>query len=114
MYCSCKIDPTTCGALVGVYDYIGTPLTIPNFRIGCYVIEATFSSTFECFYDQTCFNSFNKLIYSNSNARFNATPMIWSQNTSRYLPTTKIQTIIEQLMIERWNDEISFESYFNE
>ncbi|CAF4547553.1 unnamed protein product, partial [Didymodactylos carnosus] len=114
MYCSCKIDPTTCGALVGVYDYMGTPLTIPNFRIGCYVIETTFSSTFECFYNQTCFNSFNKLIYSNSYARFNATPMIWSQNTSRYLPTTKIQTIIEQLMIERWNDEISFESYFNE
>ncbi|CAF0896395.1 unnamed protein product, partial [Didymodactylos carnosus] len=115
MYCSCKTDPTTCSALAGVYDYIGRPLIIiPNFRVGCYVIETTFSSTIECFYNQTCFNSFNKLIYSESNARFNATPMIWSQNTSRYLPTTNVQTIIEQLMIERWNDEISFESYFNE
>ncbi|CAF1591524.1 unnamed protein product, partial [Didymodactylos carnosus] len=120
IYCSCKIDPTTCGQLAGVYDIseLISPtnllINIPNFRVGCYMVEAIFSSTFECFYNQTCFNSWNNLIYPESSNPFKASPMIWSQNTSRYLPTTKVQTIIEQLMIEQWNDETSFESYFNE
>ena len=40
--------------------------------------------------------------------------MIYNSSNSRFEIKTKIKEIIEELMIEEWNDQLSFNSYFKQ
>jgi flagellar motor switch protein FliM len=55
-----------------------------------------------------------ELIGSNSLYPFNATAMIYNSSNTQYQITTKIKEIIEKLMIEQWNDQISFNAYYEQ
>ncbi|CAF0778637.1 unnamed protein product [Didymodactylos carnosus] len=113
--CSCKTHPTTCGEQSGIIDTDSEHMyVIPGFRTGCLTVVTLFTSTLECYFDQSCLDTIYTLIYSTSFFPFNATAMNYSSSASRYNTTTKIQEIIEQLMIEQWNNVTSFDSYFSE
>ncbi len=71
-----------------------------------------FQSNFECFINETCFQTLNNLIYPTSKYPFNAT--LIQLNNSRYNATTSVEYIVENLMIEEWNNQTSFESYFEQ
>ncbi|CAF0770891.1 unnamed protein product [Adineta steineri] len=114
--CSCKIHPTTCNVLSDITYVNGTGLynlfTIPGYYIGCYASESMLRSNFECFFDQTCLETIYNLTYLRSQSPFNATAM--QLNSSRYNVTTTVQDIINNLMIEEWNDKTSFQFYFKQ
>ncbi|CAF1415700.1 unnamed protein product, partial [Didymodactylos carnosus] len=114
--CSCKQYPITCGQWGGVFLWefqeAEVLFLMPGFYIACFTIESLFLSTFECYFNQSCLDTINQLIGLNSQFPFNATAMSYTESQSQYSVTTKIQDIVEQLMIEQWNDEISFDSYF--
>jgi hypothetical protein len=116
--CSCKFYPNTCGERTGIYalNFSSMELLfeIPGFWYGCYMIGALYGSTFECYFNQSCLDKIYQLIASTSANPFNATAMIYNSSNTQYETTTKLQKIIEQLMIEQWNDEILFNSYFEE
>ena len=113
--CSCKLTPIMCGQQLGIYEGpLGRLLfRVPGVRTGCFPIESILESTLECFFDQTCLDRIYSLIASTSKFPVNATAMT-HLNTSRYYRTTKIIQIVQQLMIEQWNNQTSFESYFNQ
>ena len=78
------------------------------------MIGSLYESTFECYFNQSCIDKIYQLTASTSAYPFNATAMIYNSSNTQYETTTKLQKIIEQLMIEQWNDEILFNSYFEE
>ncbi|CAF4093699.1 unnamed protein product, partial [Adineta steineri] len=114
--CTCKIHPTTCNALSDITYVNGTTVhnlyTVPGYYTGCYASESIFRSNFECFFDQTCLQTIYNLTYLTSLDPFNATAM--QANSSRYNVTTSVQDIIDNLMIEEWNNETSFQFYYKQ
>ena len=118
IFCSCKVAPITCDQSSGIYNLTEVTIvllfTIPGFRTGCSLVESMLTSTMQCFFDQSCINAINDQIYSTSVSPFNATAMSYNSSNSRYKVTTKIQTIVEQLMIEEWNNQTSFDGYFSQ
>jgi hypothetical protein len=116
--CSCKHFPSTCGQSTGIYTLsLYNPLllfSVPGLWIGCYAVESLFRSTFECYFNQSCIDKIYQLIHSKSSHPFNATALIYNSSTTQYMITTQIQEIIEQLMIEQWNNQISFSSYYEQ
>ncbi|CAF1430573.1 unnamed protein product, partial [Adineta steineri] len=56
--CTCGTTNHTCIEPMKIYEKVGNNFaekyTIPNFFVGCYPIEALFSSTLECFYNESC------------------------------------------------------------
>ncbi|CAF0738151.1 unnamed protein product [Adineta steineri] len=86
--------------------------TVPGYYIGCYEIESMLHSTFECFSNEICLQNISNLIYSTSKYPYNATAM--NLNNSHYNATTSVQYIIENLMIEDWNNQTLFQSYFEQ
>jgi hypothetical protein len=115
--CSCRSYPSTCGQPTGIYPvsgYNALLFSVPGLWIGCYIIESLFRSTLECYFNQSCIDEIYQLTASTAAYPFNATAMIYNSSNTQYNITAKIQDIIEELMIEQWNDQISFNSYFEQ
>ena len=116
--CSCKTTPFTCHESTGIYEdtnFYCIPLyIIPGIRVSCSFTATIFQSTLECFFDQDCLDAINNLIYAASENSLNATILIYNSTNTQYNTTTPIQDIIENLMIEQWNNQTSFTSYFQQ
>ena len=80
--------------------------SIPGLVLSCLPIDSLLLSTFECFYNQSCIQmlfdwrlfSFETLYEPLS---LNVTPLD-SNLPSQYLPKTKLEDIVSQLLIEEW------------
>ena len=111
--CSCLLEPSTCSSPSAIYQELGDDLStkvillsVPSFVLGCFSIDSVFLSSLECFYNQSCIDALQPYI-----TEIKMIPLNASQ-PSRYRPNTRLQEIIEQLLVETWNTTISFESYF--
>lgn len=71
---------------------------------GCYPLEALFQSTFRCLYDQHC-NNFTHLFPSMN---------ISLHQSSRFDRNSTIESIINQLMVEQYVTNLSYENYFSQ
>ncbi|CAF1157256.1 unnamed protein product, partial [Didymodactylos carnosus] len=109
---SCVIDSAIYSLWTPDYTDIPTLFNIPHFYIGCYIIESLLLSTLECFFNQSCLDSINTYLYSMSLYPFNATIMN-SSLESQYKISTPIGEIVQQLMIEQWNDQIFYDQYYS-
>ncbi|CAF1165555.1 unnamed protein product [Adineta ricciae] len=120
-YCDCrKVDTCTYpayiyndtgrigldgGSLYGTTDRDSHVMFIlPNMEVGCYPYRSLLSSTFECFYDQSCLSSLQKYI-----AGFSSVSPL---NQSQFSPETLINDILNNLFIEAWNEEYNFSKYY--
>ncbi|CAF0881122.1 unnamed protein product [Didymodactylos carnosus] len=84
---------------------------IPGFMEGCFIVYSLLQSTLECWYQQSCFQQL--INYINVTTTSNFTILDPSQ-PSQYQPTTTVQEIVNNLMIEQWNSNVSFESYYQQ
>ncbi|CAF0796465.1 unnamed protein product [Adineta steineri] len=83
--------------------------SIPGMSTGCFPGFSLLSSTLECFYNQTCVK---KLIsYFPTSEKFNAMTI---NNESLYEPTSTVQSIVDNLMIENWTMNIFYDKYYSE
>ncbi|CAF1334186.1 unnamed protein product [Didymodactylos carnosus] len=111
--CSCS-ESSNCVQELGFYDDLdrqGIPTleaTITNFFTGCFPVAALLQSTLECFYNQTCFNTFIDYCVTN------ATSMNYSSLPSRFNIDTVIGDIVKELMIEQWNNETNYTDYYQQ
>ncbi|CAF4129948.1 unnamed protein product, partial [Adineta steineri] len=80
-------------------------ITIPGFHVGCYPLESLLQSTLECLYNITCINQL-KSMYTHSNITFN--PL----NDTLSSRNTTVQSIVNNLLIERWGTEVVYENYY--
>ena len=110
--CSCK-RTGSCNMLSTMVNRAGTLIlySVPGFYVGCFIVEALLQSTFECFFDSRCFNRLISDIPST--LTFNGTVLDASQLTLSK-PNTTIQEIMNQLMVEKWNQSVNFENYYKE
>ncbi|CAF1277980.1 unnamed protein product [Adineta steineri] len=83
--------------------------SIPGMSTGCFPGFTILSSTLECFYNQTCVDKL--LSYFPTSEKFKAMII---DNESLYQPTSTIQSIIDNLMIENWTMNIDYDKYYSE
>ncbi|CAF1399346.1 unnamed protein product [Rotaria sordida] len=108
--CSCARS-STCQIPMGIFVYNWTIFDyvelfhIPNFFTGCFLVESLLESTLECFYDHQCM----KIIESYTS---NTTTNFSLLDTTRNSPNETVQSIINRLMIDAWQSNISFSAYY--
>ncbi|CAF3909696.1 unnamed protein product, partial [Adineta steineri] len=83
--------------------------TLPNFLIGCLPFDAMLQSSFSCFYNQTCLSLLQTLIYYAK--PFLIKTLIPSPSSSS---NQTVETILAQLFVEEWAQNVSFDLYYNE
>jgi hypothetical protein len=74
--------------------------------VGCYPLESLLKSTLECFYNVSCFSLLQSV--SRSFAPLN------DSNPSRYKKNSTVESILNHLMVEQWNKNITYEKYYNQ
>ncbi|CAF0947117.1 unnamed protein product [Adineta steineri] len=103
--CSCSLS-STCTHQSSIYGYNTTKIlfNVTGFYTGCNVIESLLQSNLECFYNQTCINGLQKYLLTS--------PMyvsaLGSSLYSRYLETTIINDLLDNLMVEQWSFNSSY------
>ncbi len=68
--------------------------------VGCYPLEALLQSTLQCFYDQQCIDSYGNFKALNS-----------SSVSSRFDVNSTVEFILQELMIEEYLINMSYENY---
>jgi hypothetical protein len=76
--------------------------------VGCYLVEALLQSDLRCFSDDLCLQQLINSLYLSTNTSS------LSNSGSVYKATTTLQEIISNLMIEQWNNQTTYQGYFNE
>lgn len=79
--------------------------TTPGLFVGCYPLEALLKSNLQCLYNQSC-------IYLLQPTNGYSTPLNSSIST-RYPLNSSIETILNELMVEQWFTNISYDNYYN-
>ena len=82
---------------------------IPGLRSGCMPVDAILSSSLECFYDQNCINAI--IPYLNIPTNFTAMNIL---TPSRFPITSTVEAIVNELMVEDWNFNVSYDKYYNQ
>ena len=106
---------------------IGPPdLVIKGLVVGCLPMHGLRMSTLECFYSSDCVKTV--LSYLDYYMSIDGSPPlnftipkevpipIASLNASiasRFLPNTSVGTLINEVLVEQWNNRSSYEDYFN-
>ena len=98
-----------------VIDFFGTNVitggqALPglSFVTGCYVIEALFQSTLDCFFDETCLQEF--LAFYSPASMKNVHVLNTSATTFDF--NTTVETMVRSIFVERWSTVSSFPDYF--
>ena len=71
---------------------------------GCYPFEALAQSTLRCLYNQQCIDPTNTFQAMNT----------YSLRSSRFNLNTTIETLINELMVEDYTRNVSYEDYFSQ
>jgi hypothetical protein len=108
--CNCIASSACITDMRMYWNYMNlSPWTLPGFYRGCYIIEALLKSNLECFYNLSCLDMFH--YYLQFDSMMNTTALDPALST-RYLPTTSIGEIVDQMMVEKWNWSANHANYF--
>ncbi|UJR11700.1 hypothetical protein I4U23_015881 [Adineta vaga] len=79
---------------------------------GCFVMDMILKSSLACWYNQTCSTGLRRYFLSaNVNISNNVT-ILDSTLTSRFLPTTSFEVILQEILVEQWNTSSSYETFY--
>lgn len=108
--CSCA-NNSTCKRELPVWRtyHSDSPWLVPNFYIGCFTVEALFQSTLFCFYNQDCLDTLQLYVESESPANASA---LDPNKSTRFHVNSTIGEILDQLMVEEWIYNFSYEKYY--
>ena len=113
--CSCTLS-SSCHIPIGAYatdqqswEIYHTYFIVPNFFLGCSLIDGLMKSTLECFYNLSCMMEYDLALNNYDDIPFSFTNL----NENLNLPNETIQSIINVLMIDSWTSTSSFSSYYN-
>ncbi|CAF1338536.1 unnamed protein product, partial [Didymodactylos carnosus] len=113
--CSCDVS-SKCLEPSAIYNNRNNSLTldlefvVPGFYLSCFIVDSLLQSTLECFYQRQCIDKIQSWITTNFTIVSPLDPTLKSQ----YQPTTSVQEIVSNLMIEQWSTTISFSGYYEE
>ena len=104
----CKADAvfdSTFGA--PTQNDFGNYTTVPGISSGCLPVSSILQSTLECFYNQTCLNWL--LSFYPTAETF---PALTASNQSLFYPKSTVQSMVDQLMVDSWSIDISYDKYY--
>lgn len=81
---------------------------VPGFVVGCLPLESFLRSTFECLYNQTCVTMISSYVSAA------VIPRALDKTKSRFNSTQLTNDIVEQMFIESWSYNISYEDFFRQ
>lgn len=110
--CSCAYS-SVCIIPSAFYDYTNDTVvySVPGINIGCYFIKSLLLSNLECFYSKSCVTRLQAMYWWAESLELKA---LDKSLKSVYTPTSSVQQLIDQLMIEEWNSSIMYDRYYNE
>ena len=84
---------------------------VPGMQVGCSVYDGLSASTLECFFSSSCLKSTATWIS-------NLTPEQWPEPlihsvTSRFSPNFTIHTLLNEQLLESWNNTVDYAAYYN-
>ena len=82
---------------------------IPNFFVGCFMVDALFASTLECFYNRSCMTEIDKNLFIRLGKNFNFSALDPNLNS----PNQTVGDIVNRLMLDTWSSNVSFAAYYN-
>jgi hypothetical protein len=97
--CSCSTN-STCVSSATIDGWI-----VPGFLVGCYPLESLLQSTLECLYNITCIN---RLKNPNQSSNITICPL----NSALSSPNATVQSLMDALMVDRWEPSITYEGYY--
>ena len=112
--CSCALSQS-CRSLMAIYEHDITSqiyselFSVPNFYIGCYLVDGLLASTLECFYNRSCMMEIDRHKHISMQENFNFTALDPTLNA----PDETVVTIVSRLMIDSWPPKISYSLYYN-
>ncbi|CAF3729742.1 unnamed protein product [Rotaria socialis] len=80
---------------------------LPGFVVGCMPLESFLRSTIECLYKRSCVDQMV------SGADANYTPRVLNMS-SRFAESESITVIVQQMFIEQWSSNVSYDSFFEQ
>ena len=109
--CDCRYS-SKCAEQAFIFMYPDPEIlfSIPDFYMGCYVIEALLQSSLRCFHNQSCINGLEVYLYPPAGTTLTA---LNSSMQSRYSVSSTIESMINNLMIEEWNATIRYTKYYD-
>ncbi|CAF1589652.1 unnamed protein product, partial [Adineta ricciae] len=85
-------------------------LYVSGMYTGCFVVEALLQSDLQCFYNGTCIDDVKSYFMSHLSA--DSEPLHLSLLV-RFSVNSTIEQLLDQLMVEQWNDSIQYENYYS-
>jgi hypothetical protein len=115
--CSCALDGQ-CNDVMSFFSYTDGTLyapynltfTLPDISVGCFVLPSVLQSSLGCFFNQTCLDMVQFEIESERSINI----CILDANSTRFSPNSSIGTILDNLMVETWNERIEYDKYYEE
>ena len=94
---------------LGIFDLniIMPNQTLPGLVMDCLPLQIVFSSTLQCFYDQSCLD----LLISAYPTHFDVS-ILNTDSPSRFQPTDTVKLLIENIFIEEIINELDYTSYY--
>ncbi|CAF0892704.1 unnamed protein product [Adineta steineri] len=89
-------------------------VSLPGIYMGCNPIESLLLTTTECFFQEICLNTIISYVNYSTTTTIENNPFKILNNTSNYPPQTTIETLVNELFIEKWIINKSFIQYFNQ
>ncbi|UJR22378.1 hypothetical protein I4U23_025440 [Adineta vaga] len=81
---------------------------VPGYVVGCLPLQSLLRSTLECFYNQSCIN----MITSYVNVLI--VPQKLNLTNTRFLPNLLIDNLVQEMFIEFWSLNVSYEKFFQQ
>ncbi|UJR13186.1 hypothetical protein I4U23_000208 [Adineta vaga] len=119
--CSCKTNDS-CPLPANIYlpnavkrlqtydlNQIKANASLSGLVVDCLPIQATFSSSLECFYNQSCFN----ILLAAYSTKINISILDPTLPT-RFLSSTKIEQLVNELFLEEMRNEINYNDYYQQ
>ena len=125
--CICATDPH-CQSATAIYDIdvlsihgysFYVDYVVPGLSTGCSALESLRLSTLECLYSTS--DCFSVLMHYIQEIYFynveyptwlDIRPLVYNSTSSQFPPNISISTIVNEIMIERWNSSISYQQFY--
>jgi hypothetical protein len=125
--CFCATNPH-CQSSVAIYDLDRESIQLPVYTIvyivpgwvmTCSLTDSLLLSTLECLYsNSTCFPILisyikQRYFYNVENPSwFDVRPLLDDPLQSHFSPNTSIETIVQEMMIDQWNQSFSYDYFY--
>jgi len=109
--CNCMLS-ARCRSPMEAYKIVSGVRTylfgVPGLYMGCSRLEALFSSTLECFYNQSCMDKVTSNQFHWYEDQLNFTALNSDLNT----PNETIESVINRMFVDEWFRNVSYSNYY--